>query len=209
MRTKALLTTASAVTALLVLTACGGDDSGAAAGIGGISGGAAGSDGSGIAPKDGPRAERLPKAGNMAAAAQWVNGRTRCTSVSVGPDGYEYFDEDQKYDAKWSVTERGACSKGTRIFMLKDAKAFQAAYKADLDRQLPEHPNRGLNGGFLVGRDFAVLATSDSAISAMTKSGGLLILNCNPKFAAPSGYVKELALVKGCVLTDYYGGANG
>ncbi|MET7621699.1 hypothetical protein [Streptomyces sp. NPDC005408] len=33
----------------------------------------------------------------------------------------------------------------------------------------------------------------------------LLMLNCNPSFAAPSGYKKEKALVEGCVLTDHLG----
>ncbi|MEU7551655.1 hypothetical protein AB0B01_04695 [Streptomyces sp. NPDC044571] len=210
MRITPSLATATAVTALFALTACGSGDGSnreAAAivggGVGGVGAGSAGGEGSGVAPKDGTRLQQLPKAGSMAAAARFVGGYTRCSSISVGPDNYEYFEEDQKYDASWSVTERGSCGKGTRIFKFKDAKTFQAAYKAQLDRELKESPNRGLKGGFLVGQDFAVIATSSSAVSSLAKPGGLLILNCHPKFTAPSGYVKELAQVKGCVLTDY------
>lgn len=212
MRIKAhatpLLATATAVAALLALTGCGSDgaDSDVAAVMGGGVGDVAGGDGGGAAPKGGTRLQQLPKAGNMAAAARFVGGFTRCSTVETGPDNYEYFEEDQKYDASWSVTERGSCGRGTRIFRFKDAKTFQAAYKAELDREIKGSPNHGLRGGFLVGQDFAVIATSSSAITALTKPGGLLVLNCHPEFTAPSGYVKELAQVKGCVLTDYVNG---
>ncbi|MET9464377.1 hypothetical protein ABZY44_06035 [Streptomyces sp. NPDC006544] len=231
MRFRALLTTATAVTALLTLTACGsGDGDAAAAGsraVGGANGGGDGTggdgDGSGMegtlenptknggvsgnAPKDGTPFQQLPKAGTMAAAARFVNGYTRCASLSTEPTDDESPDpDDKKYDAKWSVTEHGYCGHGTRIFLYKDAKVFQAAYKADLDQKLKESPTTGLKGGFLIGQDFAVVADSKSAIAALSKPGGLLILNCHPQFTAPSGYVKADALVKGCVLTDYFSG---
>ncbi|MFD9306764.1 hypothetical protein ACFWCB_29560 [Streptomyces sp. NPDC060048] len=228
MRVRALLTTVTTVTALLVLTACGsgdGDGDGAAAkglgAIGGVSGGDGSGDGgdmegtlenptknggvSGNAPKDGTPFQKLPKAGTMAAAARYVNGFTKCPTVGTEPTDDESPDkEDKAYDATWSVTEHGYCGRGTRIFLFKDAKTFQASYKNHLDKQLKESPNTGLSGGFLLGQDFAVLAESDSAIASMTKPGGLLILNCHPKFTAPSGYVKAEGLVKGCVLTDYF-----
>ncbi|MBT2402561.1 MULTISPECIES: hypothetical protein [unclassified Streptomyces] len=225
MRITPLLTTATAVTALLVLTACGSGDSGAAGNIGqigGLSGGAAGGGGdggpmegtlenptknggvNGGAPKDGTPFQRLPKAGTMAAAARFINGYTRCSSLSMEPTDDESPDTETKYDGKWSVTEQGFCGHGTRILMYKDAKKFQAAYKADLEQKMKESPNRGLRGGFLIGQDFAVLTDSGSAIASMSKPGGLLILNCHPKFTAPSGYVKANAQVKGCVLTDYF-----
>ncbi|MFD9337949.1 hypothetical protein ACFWBF_26640 [Streptomyces sp. NPDC060028] len=222
MRIKSLLTTVIAVTALLPLTACGSGADQAIGGIGGDSvvGGTGEGDGgpnegtldnptknggvNGNAPKNGTAFQQLPKAATMAAAARYVNGYTKCTSVATDKNDYEYWDDDAQYDAKWSVTERGDCGKGTRIFMLKDPKAFQAAYKASIDAELAADPKKGINGGFAVGQDFAVIATSRNAITAMTKPGGLFILNCNPNFAPPSGYVKEKALVSGCVLTDYF-----
>ncbi|MET9698904.1 hypothetical protein ABZY31_18525 [Streptomyces sp. NPDC006529] len=226
MRITSALASGAAVTALLVLTACGGASTGASGSgggdvgvVGGI-GADGGSDGDGMegtlenptrnggvngnAPKDGTPFQQLPKAGTMAAAARFVGGYTRCPSVSTEPTDDESPADDAKYDAGWSVTERGYCGRGTRIFMVKDMKKFQAAYKADLDKERAQSPDRGLTGGFLIGQDFAVLATSDNAITAMARPGGLLILNCHPGFTAPSGYVKTNAQAKGCVLTDYY-----
>ncbi|MFI6105247.1 hypothetical protein [Streptomyces sp. NPDC051310] len=43
---------------------------------------------------------------------------------------------------------------------------------------------------------------STRAARGMTQSG-MLILNCHPSFATPSGYQKHPALVDHCVLTDF------
>ncbi|MEV7525097.1 hypothetical protein [Streptomyces sp. NPDC091371] len=225
MRIK-MITTVTAVTALLTLTtACGG---GGSQGLGGLGGDSVAANGEGDggpdegtlanpsknggvnggAPKNGTAFQKLPKAGTMAGAAGFVGGYMRCPSVrsvspSPEPDPSESYAKPS-YNEKWSVKETGDCGRGNRILMLKDAKAFQTAYKAWLDTQLPGNPNEDLRGGgFIIGQDFAVTG-GDSDATGLVKQGGLLLLNCNPKFTTPSGFRKEPALVKGCVLTDYF-----
>ncbi|MFG2879558.1 hypothetical protein ACGFYU_31885 [Streptomyces sp. NPDC048337] len=226
MRIKSMITTVTAVTALLTLaTACGGGGNPAIGGIGGdsVAGGTGHANGvgdggpdegtlenptknggvNGNAPKDGTAFQKLPKAGTIAAAARFVNGHTKCTEITTTKDGYEYWDEDAKYDGKYSVTERGSCDRGdTRIFMIKDPKVFQAAFKAEVDaKEGKGNPNSGI----VVGQDFTVGSTRSTAMAALLKpQAGLLMLNCHPDFKPPSGFRKEPALVKGCVLTDYY-----
>ncbi|MEU9377082.1 hypothetical protein AB0D94_25355 [Streptomyces sp. NPDC048255] len=234
MRTKPLFTAVTAVAVLLTLPACGGSENPALGGIGaggdtsagaGTGGGAAGTgDGgphegtlenptknggvNGNAPKDGTAFQKLPKAGTIAAAARFVNDFTKCAEITTTKSGYKYWDEDAKYDEKsHSVIERGSCDGGdTRIFMIKDPKAFQAAFKAEIDKEYKE-TNGGGNpsSGIVVGQDFTVGSTRSTAMAALLKpQAGLLMLNCHPEFTAPSGFRKEPALVKGCVLTDYY-----
>ncbi|KOY53442.1 hypothetical protein [Streptomyces sp. XY332] len=195
----------AALLCLTALTACGSDegkdslndylDNQAPAKNGGTDG-LGGSDGNGKAG--------LPKAGSMAKAAQIVNGYGDCSDISTDPHDDDFFPGDETYDSKWAVSERGACGKGTRIFMIKDLKTFQATYKAELDADRKESPNKGHRGKFLLGQDFAVLPDQKPVIRNAIKPGGLLILNCHPDFNPPSGYRKDPALVKGCVLTDYF-----
>ncbi|MFF4849454.1 hypothetical protein [Streptomyces sp. NPDC001194] len=200
--------TTTTLLCLTALTACGSDDKGgsldgalgnqAPAKNGGADG-SSGSDGDGKAGAPG-----LPKAGTMAKAAQIVNAYGACNDISTDPKDDDFFPGDETYDSKWGVTERGACGKGTRIFMSKDLKTFQATYKAELDADRKESPNKGHRGKFLLGQDFAVLPDQKSVIRNAIKPGGLLILNCHPDFNPPTGYRKDPALVKGCVLTDYF-----
>ncbi|MGW7331493.1 hypothetical protein ACWGIU_23505 [Streptomyces sp. NPDC054840] len=223
--TQALMASATAVAALLTLTACGGDGSGSASpvigGPGADSGTGAVTDGgphegtlenptknggvNGNAPKDGTAFQKLPKAGTMAAAARFINGYTPCDPVSLTPAGGKPSEgPDTKFGPAFSVTETGYCGRRgiTTIVLIKDPKAFQTAFKAQIDAKSGGgNPNQGI----VVGQDFAMGSESSDAMSALLQpQAGLLMLNCHPDFKPPSGYRKEPALVKGCVLTDYY-----
>ncbi|MFB8395397.1 hypothetical protein [Streptomyces yangpuensis] len=229
MRTTSLLAPAAAVTALLTLTACGSGENQSLGGIGSGTGTSAGSgtgtggttDGgpdegtlenptknggvNGNAPKDGTAFQKLPKAGTIAAAARFVNGFTKCAEITTTQAGYKYWDQDvARYGENFSVVERGSCDEGdTRIFMIKDMKKFQTAYKEDITKKASE--NRGSSTtGVVIGQDFTVGSTRSTAMAALIEPrAGLLTLNCHPEFKPPSGFRKEPALVDGCVLTDY------
>ncbi|MGW6575410.1 hypothetical protein ACWGAN_25070 [Streptomyces sp. NPDC054945] len=221
MHTKSFIASAAAVAALLLLTACGGGDNPTVGGIGSGAGADTGTDGgphegtldnptknggvNGSAPKDGTAFQRLPKAGTMAAAARFINGYTPCDPVSPTPkNGGPSEGPDTKFGPSFSVTETGYCGRRsvTTIVLIKDAKAFQTAFKAETDaRKGSGNPNQGI----VVGQDFAMGSESSDAMSALLKpEAGLLMLNCHPNFNPPSGFRKEPALVKSCVLTDYY-----
>ncbi|MGW2270046.1 hypothetical protein [Streptomyces yangpuensis] len=220
MRTRSLLASATAVTALLTLTACGSGENQSLGGIGSDTGTGARTDGgpdegtltnptknggvNGNAPKDGTAFQKLPKAGTMAAAARFIGGFTDCRQVSAdngedGPTG-----PNAEFDKAAGVTETGYCGRQNRttILLYKDAKAFQTAFKAETAKQ----GNKGNpDGGIVVGQDFAMGSQDADSMSALLQpQAGLLMLNCHPDFKPPSGYRKEPALVKGCVLTDYY-----
>ncbi|MFJ3831308.1 hypothetical protein ACIPWI_25565 [Streptomyces sp. NPDC090046] len=215
--TTSLLASATAVAALLTLTACGGGGEAPVVGIG--SGTAAGTDGgphegtlenpaknggvNGNAPKDGTAFQKLPKAATMAAAARFIDPFIGCEPIKVIPPGSEASTgPDEKFIKSATVIERGRCG-GSRatIFMIKDPKAFQTVFKAETAAQQGGDPN----GGIVVGQDFAMVSESSDEMSEMlTPQAGLLMLNCHEGFTPPSGYRKEPALVKGCVLTDYY-----
>ncbi|MEU6299880.1 hypothetical protein [Streptomyces erythrochromogenes] len=222
MRTTSLLASAAAVTALLTLTACGGGanptvggiGSGADTGTGGATDGGA-HEGTlenptknggvnGNAPKDGTAFQKLPKAGTMAAAARFIGGFTDCRQVSAdnGEDGPK--SADAEFNKAGTVTETGYCGgqNRTTILLYKDAKAFQTAFKAEMAKK----GNRGNpDSGIVVGQDFAMGSQDADSMSALLQpQAGLLMLNCHPDFRPPSGFRKEPALVKGCVLTDYY-----
>ncbi|MCY0931425.1 hypothetical protein OTB20_35640 [Streptomyces sp. H27-H1] len=197
MRLAPLHTTAGALVLLFALTACGSDDpSSLPAAFGG-----------GAMPEKKQESgfKGLAKAGSMAGAARLVGGYTRCTNVNPGGDDSE-SEEDAKYGKTYSVTERGTCNDEdeTGIFMIKDPKTFQAAIKADIDKEYAEHPHSNVNMGPVIGQDFASGSQSSQVMAAMLGPGsGMRVLNCHPDFNPPSGYSKEPALVKGCVLTDY------
>ncbi|ATW51567.1 hypothetical protein [Streptomyces peucetius] len=222
MRSKALLATAAA---LLVLTACGVGGSETGPGFGpdqgtGQAGAGDPAEGTlenptrnggvnGAAPDDATGFAGLPVAGSMKAAYDFVAGNSDCEDLGTNPNDERFYPEDAEKDADWGVTERGVCSTGnsdqrTRIFMVGDMEKFQAAYKSDLYKEFEDNPSAGLNGGFAVAQDFAVVAVGDDDARRIIGSG-LLVLNCNPSFAVPSGYQKEKALVEGCVLTDFLG----
>ncbi|WP_051782125.1 MULTISPECIES: hypothetical protein [unclassified Streptomyces] len=226
--TRTLVASATVVAALLTLTACGGDASGGSGGSSPVIGGPGADSGTGAdtdggphegtlenptknggvngnAPKDGTAFQKLPKAGTMAAAARFINGYTPCDPVKPTPaDGKPSEGPDTMFGPAFSITETGYCGRRgiTTIVLIKDAKAFQTAFKAEVDSgKGGGNPNQGI----VVGQDFAMGSESSDAMSALlTPQAGLLMLNCHPDFKPPSGYRKEPALVKGCVLTDYY-----
>ncbi|MFB7375579.1 hypothetical protein ACFC0D_37795 [Streptomyces sp. NPDC056222] len=146
----------------------------------------------------------LPTAGSMRRPAEIINAYTECDDLSTDPDDDDFFPGDEAYDEKWTVTERGACGRGIRIFMFTDMRTFQAAYKTDLDEDRKESPNKGHRGKFLIGKDFAVLNDRSAPIRSLLQPGALMMLNCHPDFTTPSGYRKDDTLVEGCVLTNYY-----
>ncbi|CAM5357220.1 hypothetical protein [Streptomyces avidinii] len=225
--TTSLMASATAVAAaLLVLTACGGSGDGNESPLVGIGSGADGGTGAatdggpdegtlenptknggvnGNAPKDGTAFQKLPKAGTMAAAARFVNGYTPCDPVSRTPaDGKPSEGPDTGFGPAFSVTEIGYCGRRgiTTIALIKDPKAFQTAFKAQVDAK---KGSGNPDSGIVVGQDFAMGSESSDAMSALLQpQAGLLMLNCHADFNPPSGYRKEPALVKGCVLTDYY-----
>ncbi|MFI5999068.1 hypothetical protein ACIA98_01390 [Streptomyces sp. NPDC051366] len=209
MRIRTVIATATTLTALLTLTACGSDDGAYAGDIASVGGIGAGGDGNGGAPKkgNGLGIKGLVKAGSMAEATRIVGRYTKCTEVSKAQEGYDPGEgPDDKYGSAYSVTERGWCNDrgDTGIFLIKDPKAFQTAFKADVDKEYAKHPNRHVNMGFVIGQDFAVGSQSTDTMTAMLNAkSGMVVLNCHPAFNPPSGYRKEPALVKGCVLTDY------
>ncbi|NXY99195.1 hypothetical protein HYE82_33415 [Streptomyces sp. BR123] len=205
---------ATALAALLTLTACGGDDDAVGSGIaaiGGLEGGNGNSGDGGNAKKgNGLGFKGLPKAGSMAEAARIVNGYTKCDRISStkSDSSTSGSDPDAKYDSKtYSVTERGYCGRRnvTTIFMIKDPKVFQAAFRAEVEKDHADGKNGDVNSGPIIGQDFAVGSESSDAMAALLAPGsGMLLLNCHPGFNPPSGFRKEPSLVKGCVLTDYY-----
>ncbi|MFI5637858.1 hypothetical protein ACIA8H_10645 [Streptomyces goshikiensis] len=200
MRIKPLLVTTAT---LLALTACGSGDSGVGSIGGNLADGGAGQ--GGAAPKKGTGFKGLPKAGSMAGAARIINTVTPCPQVRSAPSDDPSRDPDAKYGKSFSVTERGYCGSSRNkntILLIKDAKVFQAAYKAEVEAG---EGGGNVNSGPVIGQDFAAGSESDDTMAALVSpQTGLLILNCHPKFSPPSGYRKEPALVKGCVLTDYY-----
>ncbi|MCX4526394.1 MULTISPECIES: hypothetical protein [unclassified Streptomyces] len=202
MRIKPLL----AITAtLLAITACGSGDSG----VGSIGGNLAeGGAGAGAAqPGKGPEPQGLIKAGSMAEAGRIVGRYAECARVSTTKEGSAPgTGPNDKYGASYSVTERGYCndSDGTSILLFKDAKAFQTAVKADADKEYAENRDGQRNMGVVIGQDFATGSESTDVMASMLSAkSGMLVLNCHPAFNPPSGYRKDPALVKGCVLTNY------
>ncbi|MEU2394487.1 hypothetical protein [Streptomyces sp. NPDC007369] len=212
---RTVTTTATAFAALLALTACGGGDDAAVgsgiAAIGGLEGGNGSSGDGGAAKKgNGLGFKGLAKAGSMAEAARIINGYTKCDRISAtkSDSSSSSSDPDAKYDSKtYSVTERGYCGRRnvTAIFMIKDAKVFQAAIKAEVEKDHANGKAGNIYSGPIVGQDFATGSESSDAMSALLAPGsGMMVLNCHPGFNPPSGFRKEPSLVKGCVLTDYY-----
>ncbi|MGW6708944.1 hypothetical protein ACWGDE_29200 [Streptomyces sp. NPDC054956] len=198
MRLVQLPTAAGAFALLFALTACGGDDTAS------LPGAVGGNGAQGAPQKREPGFKGLQKAGSMAGASRIVGAYTKCANVTAPREG-KSEEDDPTYGKAFTVTERGKCNDGrTTILMIKDAKAFQAAYKADLDKKRAEHPRYRINIGPIVGQDFATGSEDSETMSAMLgPASGLRVLNCHPDFKPPSGYTKEPALVKGCVLTNY------
>ena len=103
-RTAAVL--GAALTSLVVLTGCGGDDWGEEAG--------------------------LPSAGDMAAIEKLVGSRTMCSDLRTGP-GQNGVLSDEAEDPAWAVKERGVCGDDAAdtltLFSVSDMEKFQQAAK--------------------------------------------------------------------------------
>ncbi|MEV0120553.1 hypothetical protein AB0I16_03190 [Streptomyces sp. NPDC050703] len=149
--------------------------------------------------------DNLPRAGSVMAAGEYVQRFTTCERYSIDPSDERYYPMDEKFDASWGVQFRGTCGDGghgwIRVFKTSDMRRFQAAYKADLAERVKKARLAGIDGGFAVGKDFAVIAPDDRTIRQLSASG-LLMLNCNPDFQPVGDVTVVPALVDGCVLTD-------
>ncbi|MFI7242201.1 hypothetical protein [Streptomyces qinglanensis] len=155
----------------------------------------AGSDGDGTAGQPGA----LPRAGNTASIAAYLNSYVSCGSATPGPqyDASEApaaWGREEAADESWAIAQRGVCRDGNgrpiALLAVDDMKKFQTAARRDG------------GGGFLVGQDFAVVPVGDSTIRRLEPSP-LMFLNCEPDFTVPDGYTKQPGRVDGCVVTDY------
>ncbi|MFC9926958.1 hypothetical protein [Streptomyces sp. NPDC127190] len=128
-------------------------------------------------------------------------------------DGWDSADRSaqaKKDAAQWSVKEGAACGKdnsdagGWVIYLTKDMKAFQRAYRDDVRASARDGgwDNVARRGTFLVGDNFAVDPSASLQDNPLLKTD-LLALNCWPDLKVPSGYTSRPALVDGCVLTNY------
>ncbi|MEU6088427.1 hypothetical protein ABZ865_16670 [Streptomyces sp. NPDC047085] len=201
---KPLLTTAVSAAMLTALTGCGGDGSGL---------------------------HVLPHAQTVQDVQKFITqAGLPCTDLSNDPEGApgapaegfisptyhhgrygaSYDEENKKEAAKWSVKEGAACGRDTSdaggwvIYLTKDMKAFQQAYRDDVrestrDGEWDDVERRGI---FFVGADFAVNPTTPTEENPLLQTD-LLVLNCYPDLKVPSGYTVRPALVDGCVLTNY------
>ncbi|TXS52910.1 hypothetical protein [Streptomyces sp. t39] len=173
---------------------------------GGGTGGAEGPDG--LTTRERFMLDNLPEAGSVMAAGEYVQRFTTCEQYSIDPSDTRYYAMDEKFDESWGVRFRGVCDEGggsrLRVFFTgtgEGMKAFQKAYHADIADRLGADPDAGIDGGFAVGRDFAVIAVDPGVLRRLSASH-LLVLNCNPAFEARGDVRTAPALVDGCVLTD-------
>jgi hypothetical protein len=151
--------------------------------------------------------ENMPEAGTVMAAGEYIQRFTTCERYSIDPSDERYYPMDEKFDMSWGVQFRGTCDDGghayIRVFKTSDMKQFQTAYRAEVAEKMKTSPSADVEGGFAIGKDFAVVAPDSRTIRDLSASG-LLILNCNTNFQ-PSGDVATApALVDECVLTDEF-----
>ncbi|MFD0146142.1 MULTISPECIES: hypothetical protein [unclassified Streptomyces] len=173
--TKNLAAGAVALTALVTLTACGGDSDG------GVSAGDKGSS----------TESGLPKASTMAELQKFVVG-TGAQCDEFGPSN-ELRMLDESRDPAWSIKERGVCNERLVLLLIDDMTKFQeAAAKA-----------KGSAGKFLIGENFALTNLGGDGPQLM--QNGLTHLSCSQedRDSLPSGFTAKDALVKPCFTTDY------
>ncbi|MFH9550668.1 hypothetical protein [Streptomyces sp. NPDC017435] len=200
MHLRKALTVSATVVALAAAGACGSSqDSGDAAGATPPS--TASADGTPAAGAADPgTAGGLPRASDMASAADYLNEYTPCQHLATGDeydtqnDG-EAWGTDEAEDPAWAIEERAVCTDGSgrpiALLIVSDMKKFQTAAKSAGDE-------------FLVGQDFAVVPVGSQAIQDLRQSG-LKFLTCKADFSAPSGSAKSPGLVEDCVLSDDFG----
>ncbi|MGW2327791.1 hypothetical protein ACWC5C_18725 [Streptomyces sp. NPDC001700] len=152
--------------------------------------------------------DNLPESGAVMAAGEYLQRFTTCETYSIDPSDTRYYPMDATFDESWGVRFRGTCDDGggdyIRVFWTGPGdgmKTFQKAYRADLAKRIKNSPNAGIDGGFGVGKDFAVIAADPDTLRDLSSSH-LLVLNCNPNYQPTGDTSTAPALVDDCVLTD-------
>ncbi|MFD6277951.1 hypothetical protein ACFWFI_20635 [Streptomyces sp. NPDC060209] len=207
--------------AVVSLAGCEDDGgSGDAAAVGAIGGaaepqpadgagrnGGTGGDG-GLSTRERFMLANLPESGSVMAAGEFLQRFTTCEQYSIDPSDDRYYPMDEQFDESWGVRFRGTCGDGgngyIRVFWTgsgEGMKKLQNAYRADIAERVKTAPEAGIDGGFGIGADFAVIAPDPDTLRHLSASN-LLVLNCNPDFEATGDVSTAPAQVDGCVLTD-------
>ncbi|WP_146193881.1 hypothetical protein [Streptomyces sp. MA5143a] len=151
--------------------------------------------------------DNLPESGAVMAAGEYLQRFTTCERYSIDPADTRYYPMDEEFDESWGVRFRGTCDDAgdsyIRVFWTgtDGMKTFQEAYRADIAERVKKSPSAGIDGGFAIGRDFAVIAPDPDTVRQLSSSF-LLVLNCNPNFEPVGDTSTAPAQVDGCVLTD-------
>ncbi|MFF7259061.1 hypothetical protein ACFZCL_02010 [Streptomyces sp. NPDC008159] len=151
--------------------------------------------------------DNLPESGSVMAAGEYLQRFTTCERYSIDPADTRYYPMDEKFDESWGVRFRGTCDDAgdshIRVFWTgtDGMKTLQEAYRADIAERVKKSPSAGIDGGFAIGRDFAVIAPDPDTVRHLSSSF-LLVLNCNPNFEPVGDISTAPAQVDGCVLTD-------
>ncbi|WP_286248761.1 hypothetical protein [Streptomyces graminofaciens] len=152
--------------------------------------------------------DNLPESDSVMAAGEYLQRFTTCERYSIDPADTRYYPMDEEFDESWGVRFRGTCGDGgngyIRVFWTgtdEGMKQFQEAYRDDIAERVKTSPSAGIDGGFGIGRNFAVIAPGSDTLRDLSSSH-LLVLNCNPNFEATGDVSTAPAEVDGCVLTD-------
>jgi hypothetical protein len=151
--------------------------------------------------------DNLPESGSVMAAGEYLQRFTTCEQYSIDPADTRYYPMDEEFDESWGVRFRGTCNDAgdsyIRVFWTgtDGMKTLQEAYRADIAERIKKSPSAGIDGGFAIGRDFAVIAPDPDTVRQLSSSF-LLVLNCNPNFEPVGDMSTAPAQVDGCVLTD-------
>ncbi|MFI8966666.1 hypothetical protein ACIGO8_31675 [Streptomyces sp. NPDC053493] len=142
----------------------------------------------------------LPAAGDMAAIEKLVGRHTMCSDLRTGTGDNGVLSAESQ-DPAWAIEQRGVCGNDARdtltLLSVSDMEKFQQANK--------KAAAAGHDTRFLVGQDFAVVATDPAAAKALMATD-VLLFTCAKDFKVPDGYRSEKLLVDGCALTDYLPG---
>ncbi|MFF0076273.1 hypothetical protein [Streptomyces sp. NPDC005494] len=157
--------------------------------------------------------DNLPESGSVMAAGEFLQRFTTCEQYSIDPSDTRYYPMDEQFDESWGVRFRGTCDDGghgyIRVFWTgtDGMRTLQNAYRADIAERVKTSPDAGIEGGFGVGKDFAVIAPDPDTLGDLSASN-LLVLNCNPDFEASGDVSTAPAQADGCVLTDDFHSAD-
>ncbi|MFJ3581229.1 hypothetical protein ACIPPS_03180 [Streptomyces sp. NPDC090127] len=165
---------AVALTALVTLTGCGGDDPMEDSG--------------------------LPKVDNMAALQQLINERgAQCDKLEPRGDEASYMEEEAK-DPAWGIKERAVCHDAQgddMVLLLVDdmTKLQETNVKAQAKDEGKD---------FIIGQNFAVVPVGDGTVRALMQSGLLaMTCDPSKREDIPSGFTVTESQVKGCFTTNY------